>query len=71
MTEPENVAVPEATTAQLIELQRGVVQAQERFNLFLAGIMSGLGLDAEEWRISNDGRRFVKQVQPPEEGDDG
>jgi len=68
MTEP--VAVPEVVTMQLIELQRGIGAAQERFNAFLAGAMAALGLDQSEWRISPDGRRFVRQASPQGDSSD-
>ena len=59
----ESVAVPERVTAELVQLTQGVNQAQSRFNAYLMGVMGAMDLD-DTWRISNDGKRFVKVEQP-------
>ena len=59
----ESVAVPERVTAELVQLTQAIGAAQLRFNAYLMGVMGAMDLD-DTWRISNDGRRFVKVEQP-------
>ena len=74
MTEEQQgaIAIPENVRRSLVELTQAIEKDKMRFNAFLLGAMTALGVDAGEWRISPDGQWFVKQEPPPEEpGEDG
>ena len=64
--EPENVAVPDVVTERLVQFQQAANSIQAQMQAYLSGVMAGAGLDVNEWRISPDGMRFVRN---PSQGD--